>query len=202
MFSCCRLHQDYKFVHLHRGVQICTPSQRCTNLYTFTEGVQISQRCTNLYTFTEGVQISQRCTNLYTFTEGVQICTPSQRFTNLYTFTEVYWCMFLDSHTLIHWQVYTGSLIVPEYHCNYRRHLKRLTELKILDKDIEMAWMEATFTATWKHRKIGDPQNRHRDRSWSKIYKYYFELDIYHCKPPLKDSNTAPNKECTKLKHD
>ena len=86
---------DCKFVYLHRGLQICTPSQRFINLYTFTEdykfvylhrGLQIctpSQRFTNLYTFTE----------VYKFVHlhrGLQICTPSQRFTNLYTFTEVY----------------------------------------------------------------------------------------------------------------
>ena len=122
----------YKFVHLHRGLQICTPSQRFTkfNLYTLTEvykfvhlhrGLQIcipSQRFTNLYTFTEdykfvhlhrGLQICtplalQRSTNLYTRCRGLQICIPLQRIRNVYT--------RIDAHSLTH--SLTGVHWIPD----------------------------------------------------------------------------------------
>jgi len=161
--------EEYNSVHPYRGLQICTPLQSNTNDYKF-------------------VYLHR----------GLQICTPSQRITNLYTFAKDYKFVCLDVYTHVHWQVYTGSLprsttatiiedisdlkagqTVAVYCDNYSIEPVIGNCTQVFDKDIEIAWMEGTYTTSWKPWKIRDPQNHCKTIQCAKRFHDSFRLCTY-----------------------
>jgi len=183
------LSEDYKFVHLHRGLQICTPLQSNTNLHTKVEEYRFwpLQRITNLYTFTEDYK-----TNLHTFTENykfVHLCKGLQIILCPLLFTH----MFIDRCTLDHCHgVPPQPLLrtsqtdhtVAVYCDNYSRETVIGKCTQVFDQDIEISWMEGTYT-TVKLETLEDqrpsksPQNNTMDRSCAKRFNYSFQLCTY-----------------------
>jgi len=98
---------DYKFVHLCRVIQICTPRWKSTDFVHPYRGLKIcipSQRITNSYTFTEDYKFVHLC-------KGLQICVP--------------WCLHTRLLTGVHWITAMG------YHSNhYWGHLRLATLLQ------------------------------------------------------------------------
>jgi len=196
----CTSVKEYKFAYQGGRVQFCTPLQRITNLYTFTEDYKFVHLCRVIQICTPRWKSRfctplQRITNLSTITEdykfvynhrGLQICTPSQRITNLYTFVQFVQFVCLDFYIHVHWQVCTGSLprsttatiiedisdlkagqTVAVYCDNYSREPVIGNCTQVFDKDIEISWMEGTYTTSWKPWKIRDPQNHRKTIQWT-----------------------------------
>jgi len=56
---------------------------------------------------------------------------------------------------------------VAVYCDNYSREPVIGNCTQVFDKDIEIAWMEGTYTTSWKPWKIRDPQNRRKTIQWT-----------------------------------
>jgi len=113
--------EDYKFVHLHRGLQICTPLQRITNL------------CALMFTHT----FIDRCTLDHCHGVPLQPLLRTSQTSKL--------------ATLLQW------IVIPiQENCT-----------QVFDKDIEITWMEGTYTTSWKPWKIRDPQNHRKTIQWT-----------------------------------